>query len=232
LKKKKEKKTRNMPKGRRNRSRANAGRARMHQSGLQDPQDPGNHRMPQSFGAMTPEDVIAFLRLVGQGGKIAPTAEDLAGGKVSVHGFYKGTAFPCVKILPNMEAWSQLKAKYERCITDGVRGGFTLPKQIELYTEQNDRMEEFMCKWGVEHGEGFIKGDLITDALCREFGMPGDSPELCFSKIMELWYMNVYCLIRLKAVEDGEMYGWVIQEEANEEITMTDYDPLMTQGEL
>jgi len=137
--------------------------------------------------------------------------EDIYGDtKLMILSYYKGTAFP-VTLGTTSKKWNKIKECYEDAIQQGLRSGISIPEHKTLYKKQVDAMEKFMLEWGNTHPSGMIRGDEIAPDLInyfRDWIPKGEDKPMSY--FQNLWFMDVYCLIRLGEIKDDDMNGWVI----------------------
>ncbi len=132
--------------------------------------------------------------------------------------FYKGTCFP---VAPELSAkrWEELKSSWEDALVLGIRLGKTIPQMTERYKTQLDLMENVLNDWGRTQADGVVR---MNDALKTHFvnqirgqtqlgldGWSADDDE-ALNEIQNIWYYDVYALIRLKVIKDDDLNGWLI----------------------
>jgi len=105
--------------------------------------------------------------------------------------FYKGTAFPLIT-----EVDCEFPKKAQEMMVKGLKHGISLAQQGKEYKEQMDLMESTLCD--------IAKGQMITqnhiNTWCKKMGTDEDT-------LMDIWYMNVIALEKLKVIKSDNMNG-------------------------
>jgi len=140
--------------------------------------------------------------------------------KLMILSYYKGTHFPMTPTLTYGE-WEARKKVFEKLILSSMMRGATIPDMIGWFSAQMDRMEKFMFDWGETHPSGLIQGKEIqadlVEFMKEELGGVGQGEASLEDQmwfLCNLWYCNVYCLIRFGHIKDDDKNGWIIMPEA------------------
>ena len=104
--------------------------------------------------------------------------------------YYKGTA--CPEVYTDEKSVKQVQQNAEEMIKLGLKHGFSIQQQISDYKDQMEIMEQTM----VDSGKKSKKGTPEEGCL--------DDGEMC------LWWLNMFALIRLKAIKNDNMNGLLI----------------------
>eukprot|EP01046_Picozoa_sp_COSAG06_P044551 COSAG06_NODE_6021_length_3149_cov_3.585902_3_plen_359_part_00 len=133
----------------------------------------------------------------------APTSA-AGGGQLTIYAFFKGTAFPLI-MHGSPDMWDSSQEIWNNMIVQGLRGGFSIPQQIEEYTQQLTRIESCM----VEFENGLQRtGEQFIAHLERTFGMSVD-------ELQALWYADIWALEKMNGLRtDNDQNSFVIQVSA------------------
>jgi hypothetical protein len=121
---------------------------------------------------------------------------------IEIRCFYKGTPFPQMLNLPNMDDFKQMKQLWNECIIMGMRNGVSMPEQAKDYFEQLNKMEDWFCDWSKKRPNGILEGSKCEKDFKKHFNMD-------MEKGMSIWYMDVYMLMKMGKIKDDEMNGWL-----------------------
>ena len=105
--------------------------------------------------------------------------------------YYKGTA--CQSVYTNQETVKRVQANAEEMIKLGLAHGFSIQQQVCDYIEQMELMEQTMVNSEKKSKKGFPEEGCL------------DEGQMC------LWWLNMFALIRLKAIKNDNMNGLLIQ---------------------
>ena len=108
----------------------------------------------------------------------------------TVFAYYKGT--PVQYCLKRQSSFNAMKSLGNEMIVAGLKSGETVKQLIDIYTSQLDQMEEKMFLFQ-EHGG--------SDRVCVLTGTE-----------KTLWFANISALIKLKAINDDNMNGFMVVE--------------------
>ena len=105
--------------------------------------------------------------------------------------YYKGTA--CQRVYTSEKAVKQIQECAEEMIKIGVKEGFSIQQQVSDYKEQMERMVTTMVESEKKSKNGLPEERCLNDS------------EMCE------WWLNMFALIRLKAIKSDNMNGLLIE---------------------
>ena len=112
----------------------------------------------------------------------------------SIYAYWKGTPCP-ICCGEKKESWNWEKHANDYII-EMLRAGAKIPQLINTWTEEMNDMEEKLCKItnGKEWNKKMLKKWLSTLNLDED-------------EVMIKWYLNVFALLKLKAIKNDNEYG-------------------------
>ena len=127
----------------------------------------------------------------------------MTSAKFTIQAYYKGTAFPAEYHMTQSK-WDHTQNEYKSVLENGLRTGVSLNQQALDYKEQLDKIEaDFTDIFGK-------KPSQVTDKHITQIEKRSG---MSWSRLMVLWYMNIYCLLKLRKIQNDNMNGWLYMQE-------------------
>ena len=122
--------------------------------------------------------------------------------------FYKGTSIQC----PYVDTDDFMKLIHKgsnHVMVESLKADCSLETQKKMYIKQLDAIEKGLCKYQGIHGLGYeMKGDDVWKWLDEVGQLSGLN--VSGKTLIMLWFMNIAALLKLKAIENDEMNGWLV----------------------
>ena len=129
---------------------------------------------------------------------------------INWHAFYNGTGleFPGVITRKQIDKETSEGGMFLQQIASfKEREGFTDEQIVEVLKEQLEDWEGRLCDYQQQKGADNIIGMEQSKMLKEVF--PNRDPNM----MVTLWFMNIACLLHLKAIPNDEKFGWLIVDD-------------------